>query len=347
MYKSLYFYIATFVIIVIVLSLLSLNSSLFTAQKANPEKTIQVLTYSTFLKSWGPGKAIAEEFYERTGIKVKWIEVNNAGMILENLSRRQESELPDVVVGIDLLSLGDFKKVLSWRELRGQKAEFVKDLPQEIYSKEFAPYNWSPMTFIFKRSELPLPRVIDDLLKEDYANSLALQDPRTSSTGLYFLIWMLALKGEDEGFNFLRKLKPSVRIVAPSWSAAYSLFQNNQVPMVFSFFTSTIYHYVNESDYRYQPVYFDDPHIYSVEFAGVPEKCKNCSGAKQFVEFINSKFAQKHIMEKNYMLPVIKGVKDKTPFDFPKTINLIAPNRYRELIDKKDEILQNWESLNL
>jgi thiamine transport system substrate-binding protein len=311
------------------------------------EQDLKVLTYSGFLKSWGPGPQIAAEFEKKYHTKIKWIEVSNAGMILENLQHLDEKDMPDVVLGLDLLSLKEARSSIKWKKVKKSIGGFTSELPAGLRFPDFVPLDWAPLTFIFRRGKLPTPTHLDDLLKESYANALALQDPRTSSTGLYFLIWVLAVKGEDAGFEFLKNLKPSIRIISPSWSTAYSLFRNNQAPMVFSFFTSTIYHYVNENDSRYQPVYFDDPHIYSVEYAGVPEACTNCERAEEFVQFMTTAPMQKLIMEKNYMLPVVQSVRKDTPFDFPKPVKLITKESYEKILEKKDEYLERWKKLNL
>lgn len=350
MKKAISIFIVSFVIIVGALFVWNyqehLNLNLASEDAEGDGKALKVLTYSGFLKSWGPGPELALEFEKKYKTKIHWIEVSNAGMIIENLQNRDAQEQPDVVLGLDLLSLKEARQLFKWKKLKAT-ATYANELPKGVIYPEFAPIDWAPLTFIFRRTELPTPLRLDDLLKEGYANALALQDPRTSSTGLYFLIWVLSIKGEEQGFDFLKNLKPSIRIISPTWSASYSLFQNNQAPMVFSFFTSTIYHYVKEDDTRYQPVYFDDPHVYTVEYAAVPETCENCKMADKFVQFLLTADSQKKIMEKNYMLPVVPGVRKGTPFDFPKTIQLVEEKKYEEILEKKQDYLERWKKLNL
>jgi len=346
MKKTLLIFFAAFVVIVGALVFYVLQDTT-TAVASDRSKTLRVLAYSGFLKSWGPGQDLSKAFETKYGVHIEWIEVNNAGMILENLRGRKLADMPDVVVGLDLLSLPEARQMMGWMPVDTSGISFIGELPRGAVYKDFAPFDWAPMTFIFRRGELKTPAHLDDLLRPDYANSLALQDPNSSSTGLYFLIWVLSVKGEEAGFKYLSALKPSIRIISPSWSSSYSLFQNGQAPMVFSFFTSTIYHYINEKDYRYQPVYFDDPQIYSVEYAGVPQSCVNCELAKKFVRHVLGVDSQKILMQKNYMLPVLGGVKKGTPFDFPKTIKLIDPRHYDDLLQKKDEILKKWTDLHL
>lgn len=345
LFQSLSFYFLLFISIVSFLcfQFFSLKRTSVESQKA---VVLKIMSYSTFIKSWGPGPEIVTAFEEKFHVRVQWQDIGNSGLLLHNLQSR-EKDSPDVVVGIDFLSLLEARKSLQWKTISADDVNWSKDFPRDLIFKDFLPFDWSPMTFIFRRGQINTPRSLNDLIAKEYANSIAIQDPTTSTSGLYFLIWVLSVYGEEQGYKFLQSLKPAIRLVAPSWSASYSLFQNNQVPMVFSFFTSTIYHYVNEGDYRYQPVYFDEPHIYSVEYIGVPESCKQCELAEKFVQFLLTEFSQKKIMEKNFMLPVVGGVKEKTPFDFPKSIKLISPNEYIKFIEKKQDLVKEWKELNL
>jgi thiamine transport system substrate-binding protein len=68
---------------------------------------------------------------------------------------------------------------------------------------------------------------------------------------------------------------------------------------------------------------FKEPHPLQFEFAGIPEFCKNCDLAEQFVNLMLSKEGQKIIMEKNYMFPVMRGVREKTPFDIGSDVPII------------------------
>lgn len=343
--RSLSFYFLLFVAVVSFLFFFFYRQRIHSSQ-LKPPRVLKVMSYSTFIKNWGPGPEIVKAFEAANDVRIEWIEVGNSGMILENL-RNSHFYQPDLVIGLDFLSLIEAEKIQKWRTIELRHASWISDFPRELIFKNFIPMDWSPMTFIFRRSQIQAPKSLNDLLKKEYANSIAIQDPTKSSSGLYFLIWILSVYGEEEGFKYLEKLKSTIRLVSPSWSTSYSLFQNNQVPMVFSFFTSTIYHYVNEGDYQFQPVYFDEPHIYNVEYVAIPEGCQQCELANEFIHFILTPESQKKIMEKNFMLPVIEQVKEKTPFDFPKSIHLIPPESYKQLIEKREVLLRRWKELDI
>ena len=336
-------YFMAFMVVVGVLA------SFFQYDKENPQlsnkNVLRVLSYSSFIKEWGPGPILAKEFEEETGIKIKWLDAGNAGQILEQLKKNENSV--DVVLGLDLIAMHEAKKVLQWKKLNRYNTYFSRELPSGVIFDQFLPIDWSPMTFVYKKKMATPPQRLEDLLNADFANSLGLQDPNISSTGFYFLAWIMSVKGEEKGFEYIKNLKSSIRVVSPSWSASYGLFKNNLVPLVFTFFTSPIYHHLNEKDFSYQPIYFDEPLIYNVEYAAVPATCSACEDAQLFVEFLLRMSSQRTIMEKNYMLPVVEGVRKGTAFDFSKNIQLIKPNAFLKTIDSKEKILNQWNKTGI
>ena len=82
--------------------------------------------------------------------------------------------------------------------------------------------------------------------------------------------------------------------------------------------TSPVYHVIEEKDSSFVSLEFKEEHPLQVEFAGVPENCQNCDAATKFVQFLQSDEAQKIIMNKNYMLPVVDKIKESTAFDAVK-----------------------------
>lgn len=312
----------------------------------SPTTDLYILSYPNFAKEWGPGPEIARRFEEQHNIKVRWIEASNAGMIIEYLAKNNEYPI-DVVLGLDILSLEKAKATIGWKDVPLRKVRFTKDIVDIHVDPEFIPFDWSPMTFIYKRTDGLPPKKLEEFTGEAFVNSLGLQDPNSSATGMYFLIWVLSIMGEEKGYEYLAQLKPSIRVISPSWSAGYSLFQNDQIPYVFSYFTSPLYHHIVENNFNYQPIFFDQPHIYAIEYAGVPTTCKRCDLAQKFVAFLLEKENQKQIMMKNFMLPAVLGVKDKTEFDFSQNIQLIRPKAFKELLEKKESLLERWRDLQL
>lgn len=300
-------------------------------------KSIKVLSYSSFLASWGPGPEIAKLFKEQTGIEVIYQDADDAGLLLTKL----ELFPSDVVLGLDWITVSEAKKKFSWKSHNVKQQVF--DDPQ------FLAFDWAPLTFIYRKGEIDPPKNLDDILHTRFKGQISLQDPRTSAPGLLFLYWLVALKGEDGAFDFLNALRPNIRAVSPSWSTAYGLFQKSEAKLVFSYQTSPVYHWSNENDQRYQPAEISDKHIYQAELAGIPVSCQNCEGAHEFLEFLNGEVAQKILMTKNVMFSVHEKVVSSDVIGFQKlpTASLLQIEKLKELTEKRKELIERWKELKL
>ena len=223
--------------------------------------------------------------------------------------------------------------------LRSKKASCQRGRSFTIF---FA-FDWGPLTFIYRDSEIEPPSEFDDLLLERFAKKLIIQDPRISSPGLQFLFWILQIYGEEKGFEFLKRLKNSIQVLAPSWSNSYSLFQVKEGVMVFSYFTSPFYHLINENRKDYKAAKFSQPHPIQVEYVGIPELCQNCEKAARFLNFLASREAQKIIMEKNYMFPVSGEAMEGSQFQLPEGVHYFAPIENWSMMRKKKRYYRKME----
>jgi thiamine transport system substrate-binding protein len=103
---------------------------------------------------------------------------------------------------------------------------------------------------------------------------------------------------------------------------------------------------VEEKDSNFQSIEFAEGHPIQVEFAAIPETCRNCEAAKKFISFLMSAQAQKIVMSKNYMLPVNKTVQEGTAFDtikLPRNIKTLQSSASPVKATKSE--LQSWLNL--
>lgn len=294
-------------------------------------KKLRVLAYSTFVGSSGPGNDIIANFKKDCACTVEMVSGGDAGLLLERL-KIAEAGIPfDVVIGLDQLMLQEAEEKFKW------KSNFfgVTGRPEalaEFTNPHFVPFDWSPMTFIYKRGDFETPKKFADLLKPEFKKQFALQDPRSSSPGLQFFHWVKALMGANTA-EFLTQFRPNVNSISPSWAFSYGLFKKEQTHFVFSYLTSLAFHWGIENNRDYQILKFDEGHPVQVEFMAIPETCRECDLAEKFVTHILTPESQKIIMEKNFMLPVIQGLEEGTIFSsLPrlKTIRTEAGKDLRE-----------------
>ncbi len=308
------------------------------------DKKIHVYASSSFVAKWGPGPKLKELFEKQTIFKVEFVETSDMTMTLQKISFENESSLADVVLGLDQFDISRTAGKIKWNDIeRSGNIKFVNNVLQVANEKTFVPYDFAPLTFIARKNFKSSVGSLKDLLRPELKGKIALQDPRTSSPGLQFLVWVFETRNSEDAAKFLKALMKQAHSFSPSWSASYGLFKNNQTDLVFSYVTSPVYHLVEEKDAQYVSIETTEPLPVQVEFAGVPSTCKNCEAAEMFVNFMLSTEAQKIIMSKNYMLPVIDRVKEATPFDAIKVYKTLPVKFYDQ--SKIEKWINTWAEI--
>ncbi len=306
---------------------------------------VRIFGYSTFTGRYGPGPQLKDMFEKTCKCKVEYIEGSDSSIILQRLKIEGESLGADLIVGLDQFDLEKALAEQKWRKLHAGNLDVYDIVSPEFENGNFVPFDWGIMTFVARRGELdPLPASLDDLLAAELTKRISLEDPRTSSPGMQFLYWVIQSKGETEGFNYLKKMMDQAHSFAPTWSTAYGLFTKKQTNLVFSYYTSPLYHEIEEKNKDYIALTFKEPHPVQFEFTGIPEFCKNCALAEQFVNLMLSKEGQKVIMEKNYMFPVMKGVREGTRFDVGSDVSLIRAAKTPSLT-QIEAWLKKWSEI--
>ena len=300
-------------------------------------KKIRVLTYATFVGASGPGPEIIKSFKKQYNVDVELTTLGDAGLLLERMKLAEASVPFDIVLGLDQLMIGDAEKQFKWREMFFGNSGRHPVLA-EFASPHFVPIDWSPLTFIFRKGDFPVPEKFDDLLDPAQKKQFALQDPRSSSPGLQFFQWVKTLE-LDRTSNWLEQFKPNVNSISPSWAFSYGLFKKQQTRFVFSYLTSLAFHWGSENQRDYRCLSLKEGHPVQVEYVAVPSTCRECDLAEKFVAFLLQPEAQKLIMEKNFMFPVIKGLEDGTIFGELPKLKIIRTGTGKDL-SEWDEVFK-------
>jgi thiamine transport system substrate-binding protein len=275
---------------------------LLAAGLATAKEVLTVYTYESFVSEWGPGAKIKAAFEKDCDCEVKWVAVADGVAMLNRIKLEGTSTEADVVLGLDT-NLTDEARQLG---LFGQHDVDINQLtlPVKWEDKEFLPYDFGHFAVVYDSEKLKTPPTsIDDLVNGDPSQKIILQDPRSSTPGLGFLLWM---KGtyRDEAVDAWRKLKPRILTTTPGWSEAYGLFTKGEAPMVFSYITSPAYHVLVENTERYKAAPFSGGHYVQIEVAGYVKSSPEASLAKNFLAFIPKSGFQDHIPTNNWMMPV-------------------------------------------
>ena len=330
------------IVILFFILILGVGGSLFffLQNPTDSKKVLRVMTYSSFAGVFGPGIYLQKEFEKTCDCQIKWIKVPDSTLFVQRLSLKKDGFKTDVVLGLDQLSLKS-ARTLVWKKIK-VKPELFNFPARDFLSNEFIPYDWSPMTFLSrKKSEVFLS--LQDLLHEKYKNNISLPSSRTSTVGFQFYYWIWFIFQENVE-HFLKSLKNQLYGMSPSWSTSYALFQRGHVSLSFSYLSSLLYHQEQKQEDFY-PMQFKEAHPFQVELVGVSGFCTQCELAKSFVHFLLKPEIQNHLIQKNYMLPVISTVPE-TPFiqTLPK-LKLIRYDKWDLFLEKRDQWLNKWDLL--
>ncbi|MDA0361473.1 MAG: thiamine ABC transporter substrate-binding protein, partial [Proteobacteria bacterium] len=164
-------------------------------------------------------------------------------------------------------------------------------------------FNWSHTAFIFDNTKLDNPPTsFEDLLDLPEDTRIIIQDPRTSISGLAFVLWVKAVFGDDSEKAFSR-LAPKILTVTKGWSESYGMFTEGEADMVLSYTTSPAYHIIAEQDNTKSAAIFDEGHYFMAELVGMTKNSSEPELAKKFMNFILSERFQGMIPTANWSFP--------------------------------------------
>lgn len=280
--------------------------------------TLTVYTYPSFVSEWGPGPAIKDAFENQCGCTLNFVALDSSVAILHRLRLEGESTEADLVLGLDANIMADARKtgLLAPHNLNTSALA----LPINWQDDVFVPYDWGYFAFVYDTEQLSEPPTsLEALVNAPDDLKIILQDPRTSTPGLGFLLWMRHVYGDEAPAKW-RALQDNILTVTKGWSDAYfSLFMNGEAPMVLSYSTSPAYHMAVDNTDRYQAVAFDEGHYLQVEVAALVRTSQQPELARQFLEFMLTPAFQKEIPLKNVMYPAI-DMRSQLPDAFDRLI---------------------------
>ncbi len=282
---------------------------------------LTIYTYDSFTADWGPGPGVKASFEEVCECTLEWVAVADGAALLNRLRLEGAGAAADIVLGLDTNLVAGARDSGLFEEA-GIDIE-PGPITDKWSDKTFIAYDYAPFAVIYDSRVIKNPpKSLAELVSGDAAQKIVLQDPRTSTPGLGFVIWMKTVFG-DEASAVWQKLAKRVLTVTPGWSEAYGLFTKGEAPMVLSYVTSPAYHMMMEKKDYYKAALFSEGHYLQIEVAALVASSKNKALARKFLQFMTGPGFQDHIPTKNWMFPAGKTSKE-LPEVFTK---LIAPQK--------------------
>ena len=291
-------------LIIISIAIFYTNFALCFDQSESSKTTLTIYNSSFNKEKLLEFKDIAELFERKYNCKLNFVSLDNGSSLLSRLLLEGKSTKADIVFDLDI-------NLLVQAEESGLFAEHKIDIgslkiPSPWHSKYFLPYSYGYYSFVYDSEKIKNPpHSLDELVNSKSELKIIIQDPRSSSIGLGFLVWMKLIFGENSS-DAWKKLSKKIITVTKSWSESYALFLKGECDLVLSYSTSPVYHINTEGKHNYKAISFTDGNFLHLEVTGKIANSKNSVLADQFLEFIISPQVQAYITKTDYVYPVIK-----------------------------------------
>ncbi|QHB18390.1 thiamine ABC transporter substrate binding subunit [Mannheimia pernigra] len=301
--------------------------ALLTATAFANQPTLTVYTYSSFASEYGPASKLEQNFEKECQCDLKFMPFDDSVTMFNRVRLEGKKTKADVVLGIDNFLQAEAEK-------SGLFTEFEAKTKLEIKDKIFFPYDMGSYAFIYDKEKLKNPpKSLKELVgRQDL--KVIYQDPRTSSVGRGFLMWVNQVYG-DETPNAWKTLAKHTVTVGKGWSETYGAFLKGESDLVLSYTTSPLYHKWHEKTDKYVAAPFEEGHLVQVENAAIVKTTKQKALANQFLEFLHQPESQHIISYHNVMNPVLAEGTDPAFADMPtyKKLAFTPPS---------NEVVQKW-----
>ncbi|MFO7881857.1 MAG: thiamine ABC transporter substrate-binding protein [Kosmotogaceae bacterium] len=276
---------------------------MLTATMTMANQKLVIYTYDSLLPL---ASEAFQTFEEKEDIEIELHAIGDAGTLLSRIISQKEKLEVDVVIGIDnILAQRAFEEGLFIGYLPSN-AERIDD-PSVIFDPfwRLIPYDYGAIALIYDPKNLDDINVksFDDLTRKEFNRSIIIQDPRTSSTGLAFLVWTYLLHEDDFG-TFWKEFNDSILTITLGWGDAFEKFEAREAPMMVSYATDKAYSMHNYNEAKYEVLIPGGKGYVQIEGAGIIRWSNRKDEAKKFIEFMLSDEFQKHIPLTQWMFPV-------------------------------------------
>jgi len=337
--------VAVFAALWFILSSQAQLTALGTAEDEDEKSDeLVIYAYDSFVSEWGPGPQVVEKFEQRYGIPVRLESVGDAGQVLQKAILEKDSPRADLIIGVDNNLLARAKRE---GVLRPYKSPGLENVPAElVFDPEgyISPYDYGYFAIIYDSQKIDDPPAsLEELTDQRFEDQLILMDPRTSTPGLGFLMWTIAVYGDDFP-SYWKRLEPSVLTISEGWDSGYGLFTNGEAAMVLSYTTSPAYHVEYEESQRYRVALFEEGHYLQIEGMGILEHAANPEAAEKFIDFSLTEEFQAVIPLTNWMYPVLPELELPDSYEYAPKPGKSLSFPGEKIAENRDRWIDQWLS---
>lgn len=312
---------------------------------AQEKEELVIYAYDSFI-SWGLAEATMGKFEEANNCKITLIATGDAGQVMSRVVLEKENPQADIVVGIDNNYLA---KALKHDILAPYTSKNIHLVPEDLIldpSFHLTPFEYGFIAFVYDSEKIKEPpKSLKDLTNPKWKGKIILEDPRTSSPGISFLLWTIAVFGEDKYLEYWEQLKPSILTITKGWDTAYGMFISGEAPIVLSYATSPAYHVEVENSARYLAAPMEEGFYRQVEGMGIVKGSKHQELAKKFIDFMLTPDFQKEIPLTQWVFPINPTVELPKSFEYAAKSDRFLTLDPERIEQNYDKWLKAWTEL--
>jgi iron(III) transport system substrate-binding protein len=200
-------------------------------------------------------------------------------------------------------------------------------------------------TEVLKKNELPMPRSWQDLLNPVYKGQVVMPNPASSGTGYLQISSILQMKGEEEGWKFLKELDKNIAQYIKSGSKPCKMASAGEYAIGASFAFSGVKQILQ--GYPIKLVIPSEGAGYEIEVSALMKTSQNKTDAKQFLDWLLTLDAAKLYGERAAMSSVPGAEPSKAVLDagLPADISTVL---YKMDFDwsaaNKERVISKWQA---
>ena len=279
---------------------------------------LTVMTHDSFAIS----EEVVQAFEQANSVKVTFLASGDAGAALNKAILSKDAPLADVFYGVDNTFLSraleaDIFETYQSPALANIPVSFQLDPENRLFPVNYGDVCINYDKAYFAENDLPVPTVLEDLLKPEYNGLLVVENPATSSPGLAFLLATVAHFGDPGYLDFWAGLRDNGLVVVNDWETAYytnfsASSGRGPQPMAVSYGSSppaeVIFAETPLDDAPTASIVGPNTCFRQIEFVGILKGTQQRALAEKFVDFMLSEQFQEDMPLQMFVFPVNQNV---------------------------------------
>jgi iron(III) transport system substrate-binding protein len=196
---------------------------------------------------------------------------------------------------------------------------------------------------LLKKNNLPVPACWADLLKPEYKGQVQMANPNSSGTAYTTLATMVQMMGEDQGFDYMKKLHANINQYTKSGSAPIKAAAKGETTIGIVFMHDAVAQAAQ--GFPVKVVAPCEGTGYEIGSMSIIKGARNIESAKKFYDWALQADVQSRAVEaKSYQVPSNKGAKVSPLSPDLSAIKLIDYDfkKYGSS-DERKRLLKKWD----